>query len=226
MRTMTRNPFRIAAALLTAALMSALISGGRAEAVSRNPLLTPPVIGEYTRTPQRFLNVLFLGIDYAQPDIIGGYTRTDFEDRHTDAVLVVSLNLEERSASLVSLPRDSLTYVPGVRGIYKLNAAINCADSTREGLELVCKAVTWHLGGVEVSRYIAVDVRSMIQLGDAIGGVDFDLEMSYTGSRFYRKGRQHLDGLGMMDYVRARQNATVGINDLGRTERQRRMRHV
>ena len=34
------------------------------EVVSRNPLLTPPVIEEYTQTEDEFINILLLGIDY------------------------------------------------------------------------------------------------------------------------------------------------------------------
>ena len=64
---------------------------------------------------------------------------------------------------------------------------------------------------------------AMIALGDFIGGVDMELEMSYTGSsgKTYKKGYQHLDGTGITDYVRARRNATVNGNDIGRTNRQR-----
>ena len=65
----------------------------------------------------------------------------------------------------------------------------------------------------------------MISLGDYIGGVDLDVEMTYTGhsGRKYTKGMQHLDGYGITDYLRARTNATVNGNDIGRTARNRQM---
>jgi hypothetical protein len=68
-------------------------------------------------------------------------------------------------------------------------------------------------------------MNAMFMLGDAIGGVDFEMDMNYIGSSGtrYSTGLQHLDGTGIMDYVRARTNATVDGNDLGRTRRQRDM---
>ncbi len=218
-----QHDLRIAALFLAVILLISPLSFGVADVVSGNPLLTVQPLGPYVQTPQRFLNILFIGIDYIQGGYRNaGYKRT-LENSHTDAIMVLSINLDERVASLISLPRDSFTYVPGVRGIYKLNAAINCADTIDEGLRLACDAVSWHLGGVQVEKYIAVDYSAMIMLGDAIGGVDFDLEMSYMGTKYYREGFQHLDGQGMTDYVRARTNATIKGDDLGRTERQRKM---
>jgi LCP family protein required for cell wall assembly len=123
------------------------------------------------------------------------------------------------------LPRDTVTYVPGVRGIYKLNAAINCADTLREGLEKTKSAAEWLLGGIRIDNYFAVDMNTMIMIGDAIGGIDFDLEMTYTGhsGKTYYSGMQHLDGTGITDYLRARTNATVNYTDIGRTNRQRQI---
>lgn len=137
--------------------------------------------------------------------------------------MVVSINMTTEEVNLISLPRDTVTYVPEVHGIYKLNGAFNCADTLEEGLERICSAASWLLGGIPIDHYCAVDMAAMIALGDFIGGVDLDVEMSYDsqGGRHYSKGMQHLDGRGIMDYVRARTNATVNANDIGRTGRQR-----
>ena len=192
--------------------------------VSKNPLVTPLEAIPVTRTADLFVNFLFLGIDHGYKANSTIAYKEDIQECHTDAVLLVSLNLDKHKLSLVSLPRDSLTYVPGVKGVYKLNSAVNCAPTLEEGFEKTAQAVSWHLGGIPVHGYIAVDVPAMVALGDAIGGVDFDLDMSYGGEgRFYKEGFQHLDGQGIMDYVRARKNATKGSNDLGRNDRQRRM---
>ncbi|MBQ8536400.1 MAG: LCP family protein, partial [Clostridia bacterium] len=195
-----------------------------AEEASQNPLVTPLVIDSYTPTPDRFVNFLFLGLDHGYAANSSKAYKEEIQECHTDAVLVASMNLDKNQLSLISVPRDSLTYVPGVKGVYKLNAAVNCAPTLEEGFEKTCQAVSWHLGGIEIHGYIAVDVPAMVALGDAIGGVDFDLDMSYGGEgRYYQAGFQHLDGQGIMDYVRARKNATKDSNDLGRTDRQRRM---
>ncbi len=192
---------------------------------SKNLLLSPNANVRPANTADRFLNILLLGVDYGTTGYWGSGRKKTFEDCHTDSVLVVSLNLDKRKVDLVSVPRDTLTYIPHVKGIYKLNAAINCAESTEEGIRRVSDAVGWLLGGISIDKYYLVDMNAVIALGDAIGGVDFDLEMSYKGrdGRTYRKGMQHLDGQGIMDYIRARKNATVNANDVGRTGRNRKM---
>ena len=224
---MMKNPSLLRLAALLMAVL-ALISGSAsaiAEVTSINPLIDPQVITEYTKTKDDFVNILLLGIDYGASGNWGSGRKTRLEDCHTDAVMVVSINLDQEKISLVSLPRDTFTYVPGVHGIYKLNAAINCAEDLKQGTENVRAAVSWLLGGIKIHYYVAVDMNTMVALGDAVGGVDFDVDMSYEGNsgNYYHAGMQHLDGKGIMDYVRARKNATQEANDIGRTGRQRRM---
>lgn len=189
-----------------------------------NPLLGGLNMDKHTKTRDRIVNILLLGIDY-------GYEYSDYisykgelDECHTDANVVVSINKTQKTVDLISLPRDTLSYVPGVKGLYKLNAAVNCAEDIKTGIEKTRGTVSFHLGGIEIHHYAAVDVPALIALGNAIGGIDYDLEMSYTAtSGHYQKGWQHLDGQGIMDYMRARKNAPIGGTDLGRTERQRKM---
>ncbi|MFH1512821.1 MAG: LCP family protein, partial [Bacillota bacterium] len=108
-------------------------AGAAAESV--NPLIEPYEITEYTQTTDQIVNILLLGIDLGMEGYWGSGYKNKIEDCHTDAVMVVAINLDQQRIDLISLPRDTVTYVPGVRGIYKLNAAMNCAQSLREGLE-------------------------------------------------------------------------------------------
>lgn len=191
---------------------------------SHNPLITPQKASDI-KTQQRYTNILLLGIDFGFWDYRGSGSKfkKNLEDCHTDAIMVVSINMTTEEVNLISLPRDTITYVPDVHGIYKLNGAFNCADTLEEGFERVCDAASWLLGGIPIDHYCAVDMAAMIALGDYIGGVDMELEMNYTGNsgKHYNRGKQHLDGTGIMDYVRARRNATSNANDIGRTGRQR-----
>lgn len=207
--------------LLVQPLCAALAEG----IPSKNPLLHPLETVPEAQTEHEYFNLLLLGIDFGDRGYRGSGGKNVFADCHTDAVLVASLDKTEQRLRLISLPRDTLTYVPGVRGIYKLNAAINCADTTDEGLQRIQDAASWLLGGVKIDRYCAVDMNAMIEIGDLIGGVDLDVEMNYTGhsGTKYRKGLQHLDGTGITDYFRARTNATANATDIGRTGRQRQL---
>ncbi len=187
-------------------------TGGR-----HNPLIDPQPISAYVTLDRNIKSILLLGIDKSDASAARG------NDYHTDAILVAAVNFDEKKIDLVSLPRDTLTYVPGVKGIYKLNAAINCGGGkTEQGFQKVCEAAAWVLGGIRIDYYCAVEMEAMAAIGDAIGGVDFELEMSYTGDYGkYHKGLQHLNGKGILDYLRARRNATENANDIGRTSRQR-----
>ena len=220
---MKRSVQRMLACLLLCTLLLAPLDS-QALTRSANPLLGGLKVERYTKTEDHFVNILLLGIDYGYEysDYIS--CKTDLNECHTDAIVVASINKTQKKLDLVSIPRDVLSYVPGVKGIYKLNAAVNCAPDIKKGIEKTREAVSWHLGGIQIHHYIAVDVPALIALGNAIGGVEFDLEMSYTAtSGHYSRGLQVLDGQGIMDYMRARKNAPVGGTDLGRTERQRKM---
>lgn len=212
-------------ALVCAVVFSLLqVISASAEYVSHNPLIEPQKVPS-VKTQQRYTNILLLGIDFGFWEYRGSGSKfkKTLEDCHTDAIMVVSINMTTNEVNLISLPRDTITYVPGVKGIYKLNGAFNCAETLEEGFDRICDAASWVLGGIPIDHYCAVDMEAMIALGDFIGGVDMELEMGYTGhsGRGYNKGMQHLDGLGITDYVRARTNATVNGHDIGRTGRQR-----
>ena len=214
------------ALVIALALCAAVTAGaGAADVPAGHPILFPSQSVAYTAYPDTMINVLLLGIDFGAEGYWGSGYKKDILNCHTDAVMVAAINLTKQRIDIVSLPRDSVTIVPGVRGIYKLNGAVNCAATLAEGLERTQAAVEWLMGGIRIDCYFAVDMNTMFLLGDAIGGVEFEMDMNYTGSsgaRYY-KGLQQLDGTGIMDYVRARTNATVDGNDLGRTRRQREM---
>lgn len=216
---------RLTAIWMLLVMLLTLSPVAQAELESQNPLVDPKPITSYTKTKDQFYHILLLGIDYGMEGYWGSGGRRELEACHTDAVMVLSINQTTQQVHFLSIPRDTLTYVPGVKGIYKLNAAVNCAETMEEGMEKVCAAVSWLLGGIEIKNYIAVDMNAMVRLGNAMGGVDFVMDMEYTGNSGinYKAGPQHLDGQGIMDYIRARRNATVDGNDLGRTNRQREM---
>lgn len=194
-------------------------------AVSANPLVDLQPITGYTETEDEFIHVLILGVDLGFNGYWGSGGKKKLMDCHTDGFMVISFNLTQNRVDFVSVPRDTLTYVPGVQGIYKLNAAFNCAETPEEGIQHCLDAASRMLGGIEINHYMLVDMGAMIELGKALGGVEFNMDMTYKGMNgvTYRKGQQHLDGNGIMEYVRARRNASIDANDLGRTRRQRDM---
>ena len=65
---------------------------------------------------QKVINVLLLGLDNRDSDAISG---------NSDAIILASLNKETKKITLVSLLRDSYTYMDTPKGIKyaKINAA-------------------------------------------------------------------------------------------------------
>lgn len=214
--------------LLVFTFLLPLFGFAQAEIRANNPLIDPQTV-KPVKTEKEYFNLLILGIDFSDNKsyrMSGGRSseKADLSGCHTDAIMVISVDIETGTVRFISLPRDTVTYVPGVQGLYKLNAAFNCADNIDQGLKNIVNASSWLLGGIEIDAYVAVDVDALITLCDTMGGLDYDMDMAYhSGSRYYQKGMQHLDGQGIFDYVRARKNATDNVNDITRTNRQRKM---
>ncbi len=186
-------------------------------------ILNPPTVPTAPALQHEYIKILLLGADYGVPT--GGTGKVDIHNCHTDSIIMAVLDRTVNKISLISFPRDTLTYIPGVYGIYKLNAAFNCSDSVTEGLERTKDTVTWLMGGIRPDHCVLITPELVVKIGDAIGGLDIDVLTSFrVGSlRKYEKGMQHLDGQGIADYARLRRSANQNNNDYGRTERQRQV---
>lgn len=217
---------KLTAFALVLALMLTMAPAALADAVSHNPLVDPWSVN-YVDTEDEFIHVLLLGNDHGFNGYWGSGNKKNLMDCHCDVYMVVSFNLTKGRVEFFSIPRDTFTYVPGVYGIYKLNAAFNCADTVEEGIQHCMDSASYLLGGIKIDKYFLLDMGGLTAIGDLLGSVEFDMDMKYTGNSGtnYKMGLVTLAGIGIMDYVRARKNATQygKVNDIGRTERGRNM---
>ncbi len=179
---------------------------------------------------QELLNILLMGIDVDER----GKT-TSGTMPHTDVMMVITINFEKETVDLVTLPRDTLTTVPGYYGYYKLNGVFNVglngkfrttgeADDLADGFLLTCRAAEQWLGGISIPYYYGLDFQAVVDIVNAIGGIDYDVDQgfrSHSGKTYYGKGMHHLDGDAVLGYLRIRR-AADGL-DSSRTARQRRM---
>ena len=192
------------------------------------PVSAAPAIPE-ADTSNR-LNVMLMGIDAKEN---GGTTSGSMP--HTDVMMVIAINFDENTVDLITLPRDTLTTAPGHYGYYKLNGVFNVglggwkkptgqANDLADGFLLTCRAAEQWLGGISIPYYYAVDFQAVINIVDAIGGIDYDVDQqfnAFNSNKTYHTGMQHLDGDAVMGYLRIR-NGADGL-DSSRTARQRRM---
>lgn len=183
------------------------------------------VISEQADTSmmENIVNVLIIGVDYAEER----ETWNGKHEYHADVMMVMAINFDENRVDLISLPRDTYAKIPGVKGIYKLNASLNCGGGFEAedgaGFLKTCEAASWMLGGIPVNYYYAVTMPAVKQLVDAVGGVDYNLEISFQmAGRDYDAGPQHMNGQGVLDYLRVRKNVQ-GSGDLNRINRQKKM---
>lgn len=176
--------------------------------------------------PGGIVNFLVLGVD--------GYSDSKFkqysEDNHTDTMLVAAVNFDKNTVDLISIPRDTFTSVPGSTGYYKVNAAVNVGGgpdaANGAGYLKSCETVSRLLGGVPVDYYLALRFDTVVDLVDALGGIDYEVEGWFKeGGREYKKGMQHLNGQGVLDYLRVRKasRTNMPVGDANRVERQKRM---
>lgn len=207
---------------------------------SLEDLPTPPPetpVPEATETPKvteapateapmsGIVNIALLGIDAGK----NGST-TSGTMPHADTLMVVAVNFNTKEVSLISVARDCLTRAPGYLGYYKLNGIFNVGGGMKDphgGFQLTCRALEKYLGGVSIPYYYGVDYLGVVDLVDAIGGIDYNLDIpvgrKYTlDGSYYSRGWHHLDGNGVLGYLRMRTGVTDGL-DSARTDRQRRM---
>lgn len=174
-----------------------------------------------TETPAyRPTETLLVAKDKTTVMIMGVDERVDDVGR-SDTLMLATVDPKKKSASLLSIPRDTRVHIPGY-GYDKINVAYSLGNH-----ELTQDTVEEFLD-TPVDHYVLVKVPAFKRIIDAIGGVDIDVEkrMYYVDEwdddgglviDLY-PGPQHMDGATAITYVRYRDED----GDIGRIERQQK----
>jgi LCP family protein required for cell wall assembly len=149
----------------------------------------------------------------------------DEEDgvRRTDTIMVATINPDEESTKLISIPRDTLIEMPVTGQQEKINAVY--ARSRGDVTPLVT-LVEEYLD-IPISFYASLDFDGLVELVDAVGGIEVDSDRAFTVQDSeenmhaieIQEGLQTLDGEHALGYARMRKQDPRG--DWGRQERQR-----
>ncbi|MBE5816490.1 MAG: LytR family transcriptional regulator [Clostridiales bacterium] len=182
------------------------------------PTPTPtPEIYDFSKDGQ-IINILLLGYDKNEKR----------EDRYsvfrTDTIMLCTIYLESQKINLTSIPRDTYVYIgPEFTRKDKINSCPAWADAKGHDVyEVLTATVSKLFGGIEIPYYVAIDMDCFVSIIDAMGGIDFDVDVNVwheDGRLLVPKGFQHLNGKQALDYVRFRRTA---LGDVDRTYRQRR----
>ncbi|MQY19977.1 Cell wall biosynthesis protein LcpA [Nocardia sp. RB20] len=158
---------------------------------------------------------------------------------NTDTIILIRIPNNGRSATAISIPRDSYVDIPGI-GKGKINSAYGSTkelarqklaakgvsdaeadkQSTQAGREALIKTVA-ELTGITVDHYAEVGLLGFVLLTDAVGGVQVCLNNAVdepmSGADF-PAGVQRLNGAQALSFVRQRHELPRG--DLDRIVRQ------
>jgi len=200
------------------------------------PTVPPPI--PKVVLPSGTFNIALLGVD----------KRPTRNFRNTDVIIIASVNLNIPAVTLLSIPRDTPAYVPGV-GVMKINQAYAVG-----GPDLFKQTIRYNFG-LDVEHYAAVNFTSLVRAVDVLGGVDvfvtcplqhtFPRDPHYIGGSIVTKehvdtftgevwpvgsrvpllrinlpkpGVYRMNGLQALAYVRARFDIPGGDIDRGRRE--------
>jgi len=118
------------------------------------------------------VNILLLGGD---DELV-----TDGTSR-TDTMIIVSINTESRSVSLLSLPRDLFVYTP-TPTMTRLNTVYWIGEQMGwqpdGGFGLMAQTIFYNFG-IRVHYYARVDFAGFTEIIDTLGGVDIPVDCAY-----------------------------------------------
>ncbi len=167
------------------------------------------------------VNILLLGID----------KRPDEQYARTDTMILVTIDPENKTAGMLSIPRDVWLEIPGYYDS-RINTAYYLGEKDGYpggGAALAMKTVQ-HNFGVPVHFYVEVDFDGFRKIVDTLGGLDINVPKplndptfpseDYGYDPFYMDaGLQHMDGATALKYARTRHVDS----DFGRAERQQQV---
>jgi LCP family protein required for cell wall assembly len=192
--------------------------------------------GTYDGIRGRSWNILLMGSDND-----GKY---NFPALLTQVMMVIHVNTDTNTVSMVSIPRDSWVYVPQIGGMHKIDQAFFLGASStnkfEDGVRIARQTIERDYG-LTIDRYAWVGLSGFARVIDTLGGVDVDVTHPvvddaypndtgngasandpYAYKRLYiPPGPQHLNGSNALEYVRSRHADLVG--DIGRTQRQQQI---
>ncbi len=182
-----------------------------------------PVIVDFPEWDKKEpVNILLIGLDL----------RSEEQDTRADTQIVVHIDPANKSAAMVSIPRDLWVPIPG-HGEGRINTAYQLgesdSDSPGAGPGLAMATIEQNFG-VPIHYYAQVDFTGFERIIDSIGGITIDVPRPLIDNEYpladvgvtriyIGAGLQQMDGRTALQYARSRH----ADSDFGRNQRQQQV---
>ncbi|MEZ0074932.1 LCP family protein [Planotetraspora sp. GP83] len=169
--------------------------------------------------PQGAMNILLVGVD--KRDDLSRQQQIQLHlgreaGQRSDTMMVLHLSEDHKRVTVVSLPRDSWTDIPG-KGTHKINSAYQFG-----GAKLAVRTVE-QATGLRINHYVEVNVLGFIGVVESLGGVTVCTPVAIDDPKTklaLQPGTYTLDGAKALAYARTRATAR---SDLDRIDRQQQV---
>ncbi|MBH0164065.1 LCP family protein [Fictibacillus sp. 7GRE50] len=144
---------------------------------------------------------------------------------HSDAMILLSINPKTKETAMVSIPRDTRTYLPIVDRKDKLSHSY--AYGKKGEKELATIEAVEGLLDVPIDYYVKTNFNGFKEVVDELGGITVDVPFDFREKGIvddkvktfqFRQGEMDLNGPEALAYVQMRKKDPRG--DFGRQERQ------
>ncbi len=173
------------------------------------------------------MNILLVGID--------GFDANYYRAARSDVVILVGVNFSDKTAQILSIPRDLWVQLPGLPEVAesRINTAYHYGElyGVAGGGPGALSAVIANTFGLRVDRYAVVNFTAFEEGIDAVGGVDINIPSAIHDDKYPLRdgsgtiaidipaGLVHLDGNAALIYARIRHDSS----DFNRMRRQQRV---
>ena len=150
----------------------------------------------------------------------------------TDTVMVVSIDPNDKSLAMLSIPRDLYVPIAGKKQSTKINEIYSIGEKEKVGNgPVLLKETTSKILDLPIHYYVVVDFYGFVKFVNEIGGVDVavdknlydpyfpDANMQGYDPFYIKAGQQHLDGATALKYARSRETTS----DFDRSARQQKI---
>lgn len=160
------------------------------------------------------ISILFLGIDDNSGRQKNGQST---EQSRTDAMILSTFNADKEQIRMLSIPRDTISYIPEV-GYYDKITHAHAYDGPKASMDSVEATLN-----VPVDYYVRINMEAFVDAVDELGGIEYDVPYNIsepntndTGKIKVKKGHQKLNGDEALAVARTRHQDS----DLKRGQRQ------